>query len=293
MKLPPAIDGMVHPLKRGFPIAVEGRQFEPAVVITGASEGLGKAFAQLLANRAVVVMVARDADDLGRVAEEITANVTGAHVMTIALDITEDGAPKALRDFLNASGLYADILVNNAGAALGGRFDTQARSEVLRIIDLNVRSLVAMTHEFLPGMRERRTGGILNIASLAGFMPGPWQALYFASKSFVLSYSQAIGAENRSAGVQVMAAAPGPIETGIYRSMRSRWTWYLALFPSYTADACAEAIWVGFEAGHSVFVPGLINKITVLAAKLLPNEITVPLAGWLVRPRYPDGRVVD
>jgi uncharacterized protein len=293
MKLPRAIESVIHPLKRGRPIEIGGRQFLPAAVITGASEGLGKAFAQLLARELAVVLVARNADDLRSTSEEISANIPVANIQIFALDITPDDAPAALHAFLDNAGLYADILINNAGVGLGGRFDAQDRREVLGIVDLNVRSLVAMTHEFLPGMRERGTGGILNLASLAGFMPGPWQALYFASKSFVLSYSQAIAAENSSAGIQVMAAAPGPVETRIHSSMRARWTWYRALFPSYSAEACAKAIWEGFEGGHRVFVPGLINNISALAARVLPNEVMVPLIGWLVRPRYRNGRAVD
>lgn len=280
-------------LKRGASIEFEGRLYRPAIVVTGASEGLGRAFARLLAMENTVIMVARHADQLEAAAEEIKAEAPGADVKTCALDVTREDAPALLRRFLEGHGLYADILINNAGTGLGGRFDAQDREEVLQIIDLNVRSLVALTHELLPGMRRRGTGGILNLASLAGFMPGPWQALYFASKSFVLSYSQAIASENAGAGVHIMAAAPGPIETAIHDSMKARWTWYRFLFPSYTADSCAAAIWEGFRSGQRVFVPGVINNLSALAAKLLPHDLLVPLIAWLVRPRFRNGRVID
>jgi uncharacterized protein len=286
------VNKVFRPLTRGEVIAVAGKRFEPAIVITGGSEGLGRAFAKLLAEDAVL-MISRDENALAEAAAEILAVRPESKVRTLALDVTKDSAPRAVREYLVKTGLYADIVINNAGAGLGGRFDTQERTDVLRVVDLNVRALVAMTHEFLPDMRERGAGGVLNLASVAGFMPGPWQALYFASKSFVLSFSQAIAAETHGSGVLIMAAAPGPVETGIHRSMLARWTWYRALFPSYTPDVCAKMIWEGFTSGHRVFIPGVINNVSALAAKLVPPEIMIPFVAWLVRPRYRNGATLD
>lgn len=145
------------------------------------------------------------------------------------MDVSAREAPRKIADVLVQHRLYADVLINNAGVGFGGRFD------------------------------------ILDEVPLAGFMPGPWQALYFAAKAFVVSFSEAIAEECRGSGVHVMVAASGPVETRIHGAMRTRWTWYRKLFQSYEPDDCAELIWQGFLAGHRVFVPGLFSIILPLS----------------------------
>lgn len=238
-------------------------------------------------------MIARTEDDLRLAAADIADKSAAASVRWLALDVSRHDAPQRVREFLDESGYYLDVLINNAGTAAGGRFDLQEREAVMAIIDLNVRGLVALTHEFLPDLRSRRTGGIINLASVAAFTPGPWQALYFASKSFVLSFSLALAQENRDVYVPVMTAAPGPVETNIHGKMRTRFTWYRALFPSASPEKSAAAIWAAFERGQAVFVPGAINGVAMMAAKILPYELMVPITSWLVRPRHRNGRPSD
>jgi short-subunit dehydrogenase len=209
------------------------------------------------------------------------------------MDLSLREAPQKIADILAQEALYADVLINNAGVGFGGRFDVLDKTAMYDLLDLNMIALVALTRHFLPGMRERGTGGVLNIASLAAFMPGPWQALYFATKAFVVSFSEAIAEECRGSGVHVMVAAPGPVETRIHRAMRTRWTWYRQLFPSYEPADCAEHIWQGFLAGHRVFVPGLFNNLAALGSRILPNVLLAPLVAWLVRPRLRNGRATD
>jgi hypothetical protein len=238
-------------------------------------------------------MIARSADHLRQAASDIAKKSAPASVKWLALDVSRDDAPRRVREFLDQSGYYLDVLVNNAGTAAGGRFDLQDREAVMAIIDLNVRGLVALTHEFLPDLRTRRTGGIINVASVAAFTPGPWQALYFASKSFVLSFGLALAHENRDVYVPVTTAAPGPVETKIHQKMRTRFTWYRALFPTASPEESAAAIWAAFERGQSVFVPGAINGLAMMAAKILPYELMVPITSWLVRPRHRSGRPLN
>jgi len=261
-------------------------ELKPAVIITGASEGIGRAFAILLAARGErVIAVARHAERLADIGAE-----AGASVEVLPLDVSEPYAPGEVADFLAARGLYADVVINNAGIGSGGRFDEQRHDDVEQLLNVNIAALVRFSHEFLPGMRERGRGGFINIASLAGFMPGPWQALYFASKAFVLSFSQAIAEECEGSGVRVMVAAPGPVETRIHAAMKTRWSFYRRLFPSYEPDRVAQIIWDGFTQGHRLLVPGVVSNLSAFFASLIPNEILVPIVGFLVRPRFRDGR---
>lgn len=261
----------------------------PAVVITGASEGIGKAFATMLACKGyTLLLIARHGQALENVARE-----AGSRVHTLALDLADPHAADRVFEFLEAHALYADILINNAGMGSGGRFDAQTADDVDQLLTVNIAALVRLTHRLLPGMRERRRGGILNIASVAGFMPGPWQALYFASKAFVLSFSQAIAEECEDDGVHVMVAAPGPVETRIHAAMKTGWSFYRRLFPSYEPEHIARLVWNGFERGDRLLVPGLINNLSALAATFMPNDVLVPLVGILVRPRFKSGRTAS
>jgi short-subunit dehydrogenase len=258
----------------------------PAVLITGASEGIGRAFAiHLGAAGRTVVLLARNHEALLE-----TANDAGNDAHVLAVDLEHPGAAGAVEDFFAKHGLHAETLINNAGIGFGGRFDDQNADDIEKILAVNVAALVRLSHKFLPSMLERRQGGILNVASLAGYMPGPHQALYFASKAFVLSFSQAIGDECVGKGVHVMAAAPGPIETKIHSAMKARWSFYKRLFPSYTPEHVVPLMWNAFARGHRVYVPGLVSNLAVAAARFVPNDVLVPLVGILVRPRFRNGR---
>ncbi len=158
------------------------------MIITGASEGIGKAFARALGRRGLnVVLVARDEVLLGEVAATI-----GDNAAVLPLDIGDPDSHEVIARFLGDRGLYADVLINNAAIGLGGRFETHGLAQALQLLDVNVVAVVRLTHQFLPQMLERRRGGVINVASLAGFMPGPWQALLFCQQGIRLSFSQGI-----------------------------------------------------------------------------------------------------
>lgn len=179
-------------MKSGQTIKLGSQVYEPAVVVTGASEGIVRAFAELLIDKEFTpLLISRGAGALESLAAELSGRRRGTRLHTLAIDITQQDAASKVEAYLHQHNLYANVLINNAGIGLGGRFDTHTSADVAQLLDTNICALVRFTHYFLPGMLARSTGGVLNVASLAGFMPGPWQSLYFASKAFVLSFSQA------------------------------------------------------------------------------------------------------
>lgn len=189
-------------------------------LVTGASKGLGRALALELARRgARLVLVARSESQLRELATEIRQRHGGGDVEVIAGDlIAHDGPQRILRE-LSGRGLTVDLLVNNAGAGDAGAFLRRPLERQLRTIELNVSGLLALTHTIGRELVARGSGGIINIASVAGFQPMPFQATYAASKAFVLSFSESLAEELRGSGVHVMASHPGPIDTGFFDSI--------------------------------------------------------------------------
>jgi short-subunit dehydrogenase len=206
-------------------------------------------------------------------------------VIAAALDVSEPSAPQVLDELLAQHQLYLDVLVNNAGIGLGGEFTDLDEADLDELVRTNIAALTRLTRYYLPPMRERARGGIMNLASLAAFVPGPWQAPYFASKAYVLSLTAAIGSECAGEGVRVCAIAPGPIETRIHSKMRTTNTFYRLLLPSIPADRMARLAWRSYRLGRRVVVPGFVNSFFAWSGRALPFEVLLPLVGWLMVPR--------
>ncbi|MBD2412754.1 oxidoreductase [Nostoc calcicola FACHB-389] len=185
-------------------------------LITGASSGIGKAFAQELAARKTnLVLVARSEDQLKQLAQQLQEKHK-IEVDVIVKDLTEANAAAAVLDATKAKGLTIDLLINNAGFGSYGDFAESDGERQVKIIQLNIVALVDLTHKFLPLMRQRRSGSIINVSSITGFQPIPYLAVYAASKAFILSFSEALWAENRQYGVRILVTCPGPIETNFF-----------------------------------------------------------------------------
>lgn len=183
-------------------------------LVTGASGGIGRDIARIHASRGGdLVIVARRRDALEELKNEL-AEAHGVSVVCIDADLTEPGAVERIHNQVAEQGIEIDVLVNNAGFGGHGKFHERPWAKDEAMIELNVKALCAMTHQFLPGMVARKRGRILNVASTAGMLPGPLQAVYYASKAFVLSFSQAIAEELAEDGVTVTALCPGPVDTG-------------------------------------------------------------------------------
>lgn len=264
-----------------------GAATRPAVVVTGASEGIGLALAQTFAEAGhTLLMVSRDEGRISKVAREVAAR-HGVAAHALALDVTHPDAARGIAAALQGHGLHCEILINNAGIGLGGPFAAHERSDIARLLDLNVKAVSLLTRAVLPDMLTRRTGGIINIASLGGFAPGPYQAAYYASKAFVVSLSRALAEETRGTGVHVCVVTPGPVETAFHARMGADTAPYRYLMPALKADQVARATRRGWRLGLRVIYPGLLTPVTATAMRLTPWVLLVPIVGWLLGARYP------
>ncbi len=258
----------------------------PSVVVTGASEGIGLAIAHRFAAGTgyPVVMIARRAPPLEAAAREV-AERSNVETIALPLDITAPDAADTIETALRTRGLHAEILVNNAGVGLGGDFARHDEADIADLLDLNVRALSLLTRRFLPGMIERASGSIINIASLGGFAPGPYQAAYYASKAYVVSLTRALASEVGGTGVRVVVVAPGPVSTQFHARMGADHALYRYLMPALSAQAVANATWRGWKLGFRVIHPGPLTPLTSLLMRVTPWLVLVPIVGWLLRKR--------
>lgn len=249
----------------------------PLVLLTGASAGIGAALAQVIAaDGHDLVLVARRQDRLDALAAALP---TTAH--TVALDLQAADAGDRLEAAVAGIGRPVDVLVNNAGFGASGLFADAERERLLGMVDLNVRALVDLTHRFLPGMIARGRGGVLNVASTAAFQPGPRFAVYYASKAFVLSFSEALTEETRGTGVTVTALCPGPTtsEFGAIAGMNR--TLLFRYGRRMTAEAVAARGWSAFRSGKRVVITGASNRLTAATAKVMPHRLLLPIVSML------------
>ncbi len=245
-----------------------GRQ---TALVTGASGGIGLELARLFAAGGYdLVLVARSAGRLEELAAELRQQ--GVAVRVLAKDLADPKSPEEVFRELEAAGAEVDVLVNNAGFATFGRFSEIDLGRELEELQLNVVTLTHLTKKFLPGMLARRRGGVLNVASTAGFQPGPLMAVYYATKAYVLSFSEALAEEVAGAGLTVSALCPGPTQTGFQsRAGLEDSKLFSGLLQVADAAAVARAGYEGFRAGKRVVIPGLINKIGVQSIRLTPR----------------------
>jgi uncharacterized protein len=243
----------------------------PVTVITGASAGIGVVLARIFArNGHEVALVARRGDRLHALADEIAA--TGAKKpIVIVADLIQAGASRQIGEVLAALGAEPQYVVNNAGFGLVGLAAVRDRAEQLAMIDVNVRALTELSLAFI-GSLVRHGGGILNVGSIAGFLPGPGMAVYYATKAYVLSFSEALHSELKPRGVRVTVLCPGPVPT----EFAARAGIKEGLAPgllTQSAEAVAEAGYRGLMSGKLTVVPGLANKLITVFIRLLPRRL--------------------
>lgn len=251
-------------------------------LITGASSGIGEAFARLLAGQGTdLVLVARSEARLRLLSEEL-AERYGIRADVVAADLSATGAARQVQEEVVRRGLSVDLLVNNAGFGSYGLFDTLPLERESQEIALNVTALVELTHLFLPEMLANKSGAILNVASTAAFQPVPYMAVYAATKAFVLSFSEALWAECRPRGVRVLAFCPGPVDTGFAAVSGSNLTGKGA-----TASSVAAAAVAALARGRSYVVPGRENYWLSMSSRLAPRSLVARLGERKMRPSRP------
>jgi len=251
-------------------------------LITGASGGIGEELAVVAAKAGrKLVLVSRSAEGLAKVADRI-AGAGHPRPETIGLDLSETGAADRLAELLAKKNLTVSELVNNAGYGLVGPVAKLDRAQQVGILDLNVRALTDLTLRFLPEIIAAR-GGILNVASTAAFQPGPNMAVYYASKSYVLSFTEALGYELRKK-IRVSALCPGPVPTG-FQKRANLGPARMSHLPGMPASKVAEIGWRGFVAGKRVVIPGFMNKITAFSGPRVPRAAVLAIAAYLASNR--------
>ena len=255
---------------------------KPIVVITGGSRGIGAALAMRFAEAGNdVAIVARNAEELSAAARLI-CQATQRRVIELVQDITDTMAPGVIEKALTGQGFYIDVLINNAGCGLSGLFEKQKSDDIDDLIDLNVRALTRLTRYVLPSLRARRRGGILNVASLGGVVPGPYQAAYYASKAYVVSLTEAVAAETSGEGVRIAVLVPGAVNTSFHHNMGAEEARYRWALPAQTPETVARTAYRNFSLGQRVIVPGIFNRLAFVTLRLLPHPVSVPLMAWLL-----------
>ena len=242
-------------------------------LITGASSGIGYELAKCFAADGVnLVLVARDVARLNPIASELQSTFK-VSAKTIAADLSRAVAPAEIYRETGRASLAIDYLVNNAGFGAGGAFeDTDLQTE-LDMMQVNIVSLVHLTKLYLQDMQSRGSGGILNVASTAAFQPGPLMSIYYASKAFVLSFTEAIADELRGTGITVTALCPGPTATDFQRRAHIEHIRLTKSSPMgmMTASEVAKIGYRGFLKGKVIVIPGLMNKIGVQSVRISPR----------------------
>jgi short-subunit dehydrogenase len=241
-------------------------------LVTGASGGIGEELARLFAaDGHDLVLVARSRDKLARLAEELKEK-HGVAARVLAADLARPEAPHEIFEELSADGVQVDALVNNAGFGTYGLFaETDLKSE-LELLQVNVVALTHLSKLFLPGMLARRRGYVMNVASTAAFQPGPLMAVYYASKAYVLSLSEALSNECEGTGVRISALCPGPTETGFVAAAGMNES---KLFDRAVMDARTVALegYRGLLAGKTIVIPGLRNNLLARSIGLFPRGL--------------------
>jgi short-subunit dehydrogenase len=248
------------------------------VLVTGASSGIGQELARCFAaDQSNLVLVARNTVALEKLAAELRAKFP-IQVRVLTADLGRPESPRWIYDELGRAGVGVDVLLNNAGFGLHGSFAELPLERQLEMVQVNIVALMQLTGLFLPGMVQRRRGGILNVGSVAGFLPGPNMAVYYATKAFVLSFSEALHEELQGTGVSVTNLCPGPTDTNFSQVARSHRIRKVRAAKMTAAEVAAIGH-TEFRRGKCLSVPGIQNKVLAAAMpKILPRRALAKLS---------------
>jgi short-subunit dehydrogenase len=242
-------------------------------LVTGASAGLGVEFARQLSKRGYrLVLAARRKDRLEALAKEL------GNARAVAIDLSKASAPAKLMADVEANGETIDLLVNNAGFGLIGRFAELDAKRLRQMVDLNVGALMELCRSTAPAMIERKSGGIINVASTAAFQPGPKMAVYFATKAFVLSFTEALHEELKPHGIKVSCLCPGPTHTEFGEVAGFGGNGMFDHVAMNSPEVVERGL-AGLDKNQAVVVPGWMNKVTAASNRFAPRSVVRKIAG--------------
>jgi hypothetical protein len=251
------------------------------VLITGASGGIGHELAKLFArDRCNLVLVARSVEKLNQVAAELQGQF-GVSVKVVALDLAAPLANKFLFDQLQREAVSIDILINNAGFGAFGKFADMNESEILGQIQLNITALTHLTRLFLPQMLARRCGRIMNVASTAAFQPGPLMAVYYATKAYVLSFSEALANEVAGSGVSVTCFCPGATDTNFQKRAGIENSRLFKKIGAMNVETVARDGYRGLMEGRAVVISGTRNRLVAESVRFAPRKWVTAVSRWV------------
>ncbi|MYL35216.1 SDR family NAD(P)-dependent oxidoreductase [Pontibacillus yanchengensis] len=250
---------------------------KPTALITGASSGLGYEFARLFAaNGYNLIVTARNEVKL----QELQNELEHVDVTIVPKDLSQPHSAEELYKELDSKDIHVNVLVNNAGFGLTGSFDKLSLQEQQDMMQVNMTTLTDLTYWFLPEMKKLANkgepAGILNVASTAAFQPGPGMSIYYASKAYVLSFSEGLAGELKGTGVNITTLCPGATETNFFKTARGEKMKLAA--SAMSASVVAKAGFEGFQKGQRIIIPGRSNAVGAVLAKFLPSSITAKIA---------------
>ena len=250
-------------------------------LVTGASSGIGETFARELAKKGHnLVLVARSQDKL----EQLGTELSDKHQIKteiMAQDLTQTSAGRKLFDAVEAKGIVVDLLINNAGFGDYGAFGDRPLDKQMAMIQLNIAAVVELTGLFLPPMLQRRNGAIVNVSSIAGFQPIPYMSVYAASKAFILNFSEALWAENKDKGVNILVSCPGPTESKFYdrADFPEDATGLNGTTMATAEKVVAETLQALAKKQSTVVAGGFANQIIANLPRLVPRDLLVSVVG--------------
>lgn len=272
--------------RRLVPRGLSAPLTKPLTLITGGSGGIGAALAEELgAAGQNLLLIGQDEARLRSVAARVQAKGAG-EVLSMAIDLSDFSLHETIDELLEAKGYHVEVLVNNAGLGERDNFLASKWEDLKRVVDVNIDVLTALTHHYLPQMVARGSGAVINMASLGGLAPGPYNSVYFASKAYVISLSEALANEVRGKGVYVAAILPGPTKTAFHHKINGQNSLYLKLFGQMRSREVARTVHRALIMGHwPVVTPGYLFSLIALFLRFMPGSLVAPLMGFLYKPR--------
>lgn len=260
-------------------------QVRPGALVTGASSGIGYELVKILAREGHdVALVARSADQLEKIATDLGEDF-GVRALAVPADLADPDSPDRIVDFLREVDFQVDVLVNNAGFGTMGRFARSDTGAQVDMVEVNISALTHLTRVYSERMVSRRHGHIMNVASTAAFQPGPFMAVYFATKAYVLSFSEALAEELRHTGVTVTTLCPGPTVTGFQKRAGMEHAPIGGRMVTGDAAAVARAGYAGMMKGRRLVIPGLVNRVGTTLPRFFPRALATRIVARMTAVR--------